>query len=316
MLGNFPQAFSHIGFINAASAIFHVESKQPQNKMHTSWLHRMEKLVPYKIILNKTNKKFDDVSKEIAAQLKVTLNSLQAAFFDVEEGRVNYHEMKNSQSYRDYLELAEKLNYFDPRTLKTDEEKKAFWINIYNILIIHGVIELDIHNSVKEVFHFFHRIGYIMKGFFFTPNDIEHGILRGNRPPPVSKLRQFLWFDKRKVLCVSRLDPRIHFSLVCASSSCPPIEFYDPAQIHKQLDIAGRSFINRRGMILNRVNNTLFLSQIFKWYASDFGKTQRQMIQYIMRFANEETKGYIEENISNIKIHYLPYNWNLNKSLE
>ncbi|WKZ17008.1 MAG: DUF547 domain-containing protein [Candidatus Jettenia caeni] len=114
----------------------------------------------------------------------------------------------------------------------------------------------------------------------------------------------------------NKLDPRIHFDLVCAASSCPPIEFYDPARIHEQLDIAGRSFGNRRGIVLDKNSNILYLSQIFKWYASDFGKTQQQVIRYVLNFADEDVKDYTLENINNLRIRYLPYNWNLNKSLE
>jgi GH15 family glucan-1,4-alpha-glucosidase len=239
MLGNFPQAFSHIGFINAALAILNVRYREAfRDKGRSSWLKRIERRIPFKIILNKTDESFGDTDKEIAYRLKIALNNLQGAFFNVTEGRVNYNAMKRSESYKSYLRLARKLNAFDPSVLKTDDEKKAFWINIYNILIIHGVIELDVESSVKEVFNFFGRIGYTVNGLYFTPDDIEHGILRANKPHPGSRLRQFSWFDKRKALCVSKLDPRIHFALVCAASSCPPIEFYDAANINSQLDIS------------------------------------------------------------------------------
>ncbi|MCF6157850.1 MAG: DUF547 domain-containing protein [wastewater metagenome] len=316
LLGNFPQAFGHIGFINSAWSILNAQYKISEDTIYTSWKKRLGKLIPFTIVLNKTDTSFPDTSESIAKELKVTLNNLQGAFFDVMESKVNYEAMRRSEGYKKYTELVKKLNTFDPFKLKTDEEKKAFWINIYNILIIHGVIELDIEKSVKEVFRFFGRIGYAIGGFYFTPNDIEHGILRANRPEPTFKIKQFSWFDKRKALRVAKLDPRIHFALVCAASSCPPIEFYDPAQIDNQLDIAGRSFINRKGMVLDKDANTLQLSQIFKWFASDFGRTQQQVISYILNFTGEKVKEYILENIDTLKITYLPYNWNLNRSLE
>jgi GH15 family glucan-1,4-alpha-glucosidase len=316
MLGNFPQAFSHIGLINAVWSILSAESKITQSKKGADWSQRMRKLVPFKVVLNKSDGDGGQTSEKIAEQLKITLNNLQGSFFDVERGRVNYARMKRSESYNNYLELSYKLNLFDPFTLKTDEEKKAFWINIYNILIIHGVIEFDINNSVKEVFNFFRRIGYSIGAKFFTPDDIEHGILRANAPHPVSSLREFSRFDKRKTLAVKRLDPRIHFALVCASSSCPPIEFYDSDQIDKQLDVAGRSFINRRGLILEKDKNAVHLSQIFKWYSLDFGRAEKEVVEYAASFANEAVSDYVIRNIKTIKVRYLPYDWNLNRVLE
>jgi GH15 family glucan-1,4-alpha-glucosidase len=327
MLGNFPQAFSHIGFINTVIAIFNVEYRLSQQQLDRGVLAPKKKFIFTKIILNKPStfikvrgksaKRNMETTKDkdIAHHLKETLNNLQGAYFDSLEGKVNYSAMRQSDSYKNYTNMVEKLNIFNPFSLNTDEEKKAFWINIYNILIIHGVIELDIESSVKEVFNFFNRIGYSIGGLYFTPDDIEHGVLRINRPKPATGFRQFSWFDKRKVLCLKQFDPRIHFALVCASSSCPPIEFYDAESIDKQLDMAGRSFINRRGIILDKDNNTLYLSQIFKWYKNDFGHTQNEVVYYVLKYAEDNLKSYVINNLNKLKIAYLPYNWNLNRAL-
>jgi hypothetical protein len=316
MLGNFPQGLSHIGFINSIWTIMNMQYKISQKPLRKPLVQKFRKLIPAKIVLNKAERKFSDTNKDIAVQLKIALNNLQGAFFDYAEGRVDYEALKNSDNYKDYEILSQKLNSFDVFSLKTDAEKKAFWINIYNILIIHGVIELDIKRSVKEVFNFFARIGYIIGGFFFSADDIEHGILRKRRPHPGTGLQQFSLFDKRKALCLDRFDPRIHFALVCASSSCPPIEFYDASKIDRQLDIAAKSFINRKGIILDVEKNTVYLSQIFQWYADDFDKNQSAVLKYILHYADEKMKQYVLGNINNIKVQYLPYDWNLNRSLE
>lgn len=75
--------------------------------------------------------------------------------------------------------------------LKTREERIAFWINLYNVIVMHDVIELGIRDSVKEVRSFFTRVQYIIGGTAFSPDDMEHGILMGNRRPPDSHFRLF-----------------------------------------------------------------------------------------------------------------------------
>jgi hypothetical protein len=122
--------------------------------------------------------------------------------------------------------------------------------------------------------------------------------------------------DRRRALSLKRFDPRIHFALVCASSSCPPIEFYDSNRIEEQLDLAGRSFLNRRGLVLDREKNLLYLSQIFKWYASDFGKRKQDILRYIIDFVEEDLRRYLLQNMDKLKLRYLPYDWNLNRTLE
>ncbi len=262
MLGNFPQAFSHIGFINAVTAILNVEFNAQKTKTQTSWLDHIAKLLPGKIVLNKTQGEVALINKDIAGKLKSILNDLQGAFFDVNAGRVNYNKMKAAKSYSDYKNEVRKLKAFDLRCLKNDDQKKAFWINIYNIMIIHGVIELGINSSVREVLNFFGRIGYEIGGFFFSPDDIEHGILRANYPHLGTKRRAFSLWDKRREFKVNNFDPRIHFALVCAASSCPPVEFYGAEKIDRQLDVAGRSFLNRRGIVLDK-RRMLFCCQKF-----------------------------------------------------
>ncbi len=316
MLGNFPQAFSHIGCINAIAAVRNTGKRKREERPDKSLTGRLRKLIPFQTTLNEGGETVRSNDRETGAQLKVLLGRLQGAFFDTNTGRVDYTAMKRSGSFTEYLELAASLRAFNPASLETDAEKKAFWINIYNILIIHGVIEFDIGNSVLEIINFFGRIAYNIGGLRYSPDDIEHGILRKNRPHPGFLLRPFPIFDKRLAFTVETFDPRIHFALVCASSSCPPIEFYDATHIDRQLDIAARSFINRKGMETDRENGIVRLSEIFKWYAGDFGGNRRELLASLARYTDEETTGFLTANPEKLRVDYLPYNWNLNSSLE
>jgi GH15 family glucan-1,4-alpha-glucosidase len=310
-LGNFPQAFTHIGLINAVNTILAAEHPTYDQKAKVTFIQKLKKLIPIKLVLNFSKEVTKESTATIAADIKKGFNYMQGAFFDVPTGRVNYEAMKKSEAYQNHLTLSKKLNAFDLSLLKTDQQKKAFWINIYNIIIIQGVIELDVQNSVKEVSNFFRRISYNIGGYNFTPDNIEFGILRKNAAHPLLKLREFGWFDKRKKLQIEKADPRIHFALVCASSSCPPIEFYHPEKIDEQLDLAARSFLNRRGAVLDKEKKILYLSQIFMWFKSDFG----DVVKFILPYLNEETQKYIQANRRDLKIDYLPYDWNLNRSL-
>ena len=316
MLGNFPQAFSHIGYINAVAALLAGKAPAETHDTELSLMQWLQRLIPLQITLNSDQEATLPLVAGIDVELKKSLGRLQGAFFDTRRGRVDYGAMKRSESFRHYRNLASGLRCFDPATLVTDSQKKAFWINIYNILIIHGVIALDIHRSVLEIVNFFGRIGYEIGGTFFSADDIEHGILRKNRPHPAFPVRPFGLEDPRLHFCLQEFDPRVHFALVCASSSCPPIEFYDPERIELQLDIAARSFINRRGIVLNLAEQEIGLSRIFQWYAGDFGASQEALLEFIMKFAEDEIRETVRQaGGAKLRISYLPYNWDLNRSL-
>jgi GH15 family glucan-1,4-alpha-glucosidase len=316
MLGNFPQAFSHIGYINAVAAILAAESRLHRAGKELSFGERLRKIIPLTTNLNPEQHPRPEATIAIGGELKKRLGRLQGGFFNAEKGVVNYDALKHSEAFRHYMQLAGSLNSFNPEILRNDEEKKAFWINIYNVLIIHGVIEFDIQGSVFEISNFFGRIGYTIGGHFFTPDDIEHGILRSNRPHPLFPFNPFSEADQRHNFIVASFDYRIHFALFCSSSSCPPIEFYDAAHIDRQLDIAAKSFINRGGVEIDRQSNTLWLSLIFQWYHGDFGKNTRETIQSLLPHMDEEKKAWTEENLDLLHVRYLPYNWNMNSILQ
>ena len=58
----------------------------------------------------------------------------------------------------------------------------AFFINIYNALVIHGNIERGTPTNTYQRYKFFSTVSYNIGGQNFTLNDIENGILRGNKP--------------------------------------------------------------------------------------------------------------------------------------
>jgi len=267
-----------------------------------------------KILLNDGEPRGDIPPLEMAAQLKRGMDSLKAAFFETGTGRVAYERLRDSGVYRTYLQLSNDLQTMDLRLLARREEKIAFWINLYNVIVIHGVIALGIRDSVKEVWNFFRGVYYQIGGFPFTPDDIEHGVLRGNRRPPYSLFRRFRGRDPRLQFRVEPLDPRLHFTLVCGSASCPFIDVYTPENLEWELDTASRAFINSRAVVLDRSQGQISLSSIFKWYAPDFGADQGERLRFIAGFLdNPADRTFIEEHAAGLKVSYQPYDWRLNQ---
>lgn len=312
-LGNFPQAFTHIGYINSVISLCQAMGKTAVEREQDEIPHR-KLLLSDQIVLNDGNPRQDIPPKEIAVRLKNLMNILRGAFLDTNRGRVAYEQMRKSAVYQEYVELSYALKNMDFNDLTTKEEQLAFWINLYNVIVIHGVIELGIKDSVKEVRNFFKRVQYQIGDMFFTPDDIEHGILRGNRRPPNSLFRLFKERDKRLQLIIKQIDPRIHFALVCASSSCPPIEVYTAENLHKELTITGETFLNGGGITVNKNRNVIALSRIFRWYGGDFGKNQAEVLRFIAPYLyKEEDRKFIEENAGDIKVVYQDYDWRLNR---
>jgi hypothetical protein len=267
------------------------------------------------IILNKKELTDTPLDQPIDIAMILAMADLKAQFLDVESGRVRYGDIRGSEAFERYKHLTSHLRSFPLRSLQDRNERLAFWINLYNTTVIHGVIELGLERSVKEVPGFFDRVTYEIGGYFFSLNAMEHGILRGNRRPPYQLFKPFRKIDPRLGFAVVPMDPRVHFALVCGARSCPPISFYDAKQIDSQLQLASASFINSPQVKIFPEERTVFLSSIFKWYKCDFGGRDQSLMDTLLTYLDEgEEKDFLKENKDRVRIRYQPYDWTLNQT--
>jgi GH15 family glucan-1,4-alpha-glucosidase len=315
-LGNYPQAFSHIGYLNSVFAL--CRARQDQKKSRAEKTHGLsfpQKIqVNHHFILNQTTARVTPHQTDIATELKRLMNLLRGAFFNTAEGRIAYEQMADSSLYQQYRECTRLLQGFDLATLKDREEQLAFWINMFNVLVIHGVIDLGIAASVKEVPRFFRRIAYNIGGCEFSADDIEHGILRKNHRYPHSLLHPFAADDPRRRFVIEPIDPRIHFALVCASVSCPPIEIYRAETLEEDLRISGQTFLNAGGIQIDRDQKGVKLSKVFQWYGGDFGKTEEERLRFVAPYLYEkQDREFLLAEAGRLKVDYLDYDWRLNR---
>jgi len=222
-----------------------------------------------------------------------------------DDGWVDYAGLRSERDKLDSYLAG--LASASPQSFSTDHERLAFWIDGYNAFTLADVLDhvYGKFKSVQSVPGFFDRNRHRVGGESMTLDDIEQR-------------------------CRSFGDPRVHFALVCASTSCPKLQrfAYTGSDLDKQLDRAARDFLAdaSRGLRLDRERNEIFLSSILKWYAGDFtmssSKAGRAValakayisgtegLAYVRQYAPPETSTYIDEKKPGVR--YLPYDWKLN----
>ena len=253
---------------------------------------------------------------ELANLLMQTANQMKAEAIDDENGQVDYKRLRQTSAYKQYVgELIPQLHHLDLNDLRDNQAATSFWINLYNTLTLHAVIEFGITESIASGgfgghVRFFRRAAYMVGGMRFSLENIEHGVLRGNAGNPIQVSRQFAPDDKRMACVISPVDPRIHFALNCASNSCPPIGFYDPGRLNQQLDLASENFIRNETVLYQ---DRLHISKLFRWYRKDFGGDV-PIVDFLLRYLpDDERRQWLTLHRSRPKFHYLPYDWGLNK---
>ena len=307
--GNFPQAYSHIGY--ATTILRYREARMERVHPPPISIRRKLALLITRAVLNEDSGPEGEQVADPGEAMKRAMNVVRGQFYDGHSRRVDYAGIRCSRAYDAFRALAAQLASFDPRSLESDDERNAFWVNVFNSLVIHGVVELGIHESVREVPLFFECVRYRVRGAILSAADIEHGILRANAVPPYRLRRRLRGDDARLAWAVRKVDPRIHFALVCASRTCPPIEAYDRLRIDQQLDEAAQTFINATTR-LHR--DELHVCEIFRWYRTDFGAAPDAIPRLVARYLyDRETAARIEERAGGLRLVYTPYDWRLNR---
>jgi len=210
---------------------------------------------------------------------------LLARYVD-ENGRVAYRDLQANDlsTFAGYLATLAQARVEEMSAI----EEKAFWINAYNAVIVSGVLKGYTAEGLLARKRLFNWYSLPIAGKGRTPDEIEHQILR-------KKFR----------------DPRIHFTIVCASTSCPKLrrEAYVSDRLDQQLDDAAQIFINdqQRNQITTQ---TVALSMIFKWFAQDFIDDAGSVANFLLRFVANGKKDMVKALADGP--HYLEYTWTLN----
>jgi hypothetical protein len=212
-------------------------------------------------------------------------------------------KVRQEKEVEETLEQLSGISHRDMKAQLTgDNQKKAFWINLYNainILYLRDDPEI-IYTQHGRVLHFSTRkieIG----GHLCSLNFIEHGLLR------ISKIRWGRGYLKKpytspyeKEFRLSGPDPRIHFALHYGATSCPPVRIYESKKVEKQLELAAISFLDSK-IAFYAEENIVKISQLFNWYLGDFGG-EKGILEYLRKYQK------IPEE-SNPMIIYNTYNW-------
>ena len=197
----------------------------------------------------------------------------------VTDGRIDYQSIKNDPQMGSLVTELDKLKPSDSNS----QFAKAFYINAYNLLVAYSAATNYPVGSVQEVSGFFERNKYSISGKKYTLNAFEKDFIFKKFP-----------------------DPRLHFVLVCGALGCPPITnfAYQADKLEAQLDTQTKLAINDPNFI-REGSGKISISQIFKWYNTDFGGGKKEIIKYLNKYRDNALP-------STFSIDYYAYDWSLN----
>jgi len=171
---------------------------------------------------------------------------------------------------------------------KSKDEQLAYYINAYNAWILHLILEDyptkgpgggGLFGRTK----FFKSENLTVAGEKISFSALENDIIR-----PTFK------------------EPRIHFALNCASTSCPPLhtKVFRAETLDADLTALTKAFINDNPLGVSITGGKAEVSKIFDWYGEDFTGG-------VLTYLNK----YLTNPIPlSTKIDFQDYLWTLNQA--
>lgn len=255
----------------------------------------------------------DPHAMSLLRRLKKQLSKILKENLDL-DGKVYY---KHAASHRDFPAFEEAVCELQGVNYShiPFNTKLAFSINIYNLMIKYAFVKVGVPTSTLDRNAFFNNVGFNVGGYVLTFQDMEQGILRGNKKAPYGSSRQFKNNDKRLGLAMSRPDIRIHFGLNCGAKSCPKIVDFTAFGVQEELRVAAQEFCEDKSNV-SISGDTVHLSKIFQWYSEDFGSNSTEVVATIASFCKASKRADLKNLLrgGGAKVRYNTYDWSTDAS--
>ncbi|XP_022776607.1 uncharacterized protein LOC111318173 [Durio zibethinus] len=249
----------------------------------------------------------------LADRLTRLMSAILEAYASDDRLHVNYYAISKSEEFRRYLNLARDLQRVNLQSL-TPDERLAFFLNLYNAMVIHAVISIGHPEGILDKRAFFCDFQYVVGGYPYSLSIIENGILRNNRKSPYSLIRPFSNGDRRLELAPTKVNPLIHFGLCNGTRSSPTVRFFTPQGVEGELRCATREYFQRGGIEINLDKRTVYLTRIIKWFSADFGQ-EKDVLKWVMSYLDATRSGLLTHLLADggpINIVYQNYDWSGN----
>ncbi|GJN29240.1 hypothetical protein PR202_gb17442 [Eleusine coracana subsp. coracana] len=250
---------------------------------------------------------------EVASRLRLLSYAIFEAYVSEDGKHVDYRSIQGCEEFKRYIRTIEELQRVETDELSR-EEKLAFFINLYNMMVIHALVTCGHPAGPLDRRKFFGDFKYVIGGCSYSLSAIQNGILRGNQRPPYNLAKPFGQKDQRSKVALPYPEPLVHFALVCGTKSGPALRCYSPGNIDKELMEAARGFLRNGGLIVDPEAKVASVSKILRWYSTDFGKNEMEVLKHASNYLEPSQSEQLLELLAStqLRVVYQPYDWSIN----
>lgn len=235
-----------------------------------------------------------------------------ATFFDAEGRACDWAALRASRARGHLAVCLEAIEDFDPARIRIAGQT-AFWINLFNAAVLRDApeLELALEGGKPEVQPYFGRPRLRVRGLEYSLDDIYHGVLRGNAPPPGHLAPPMPRGDARLEHVPLALDERLHFALYRGARSSPAFRVFDSGRLDAQLEEAAAQYL-RREVTVQQDDRTILVPRLLEWYAADFGG-KSGALEFVLERLDDAALERTERHMGHLRLRFAEFDWRLDR---
>ncbi|KAF6141626.1 hypothetical protein GIB67_001178 [Kingdonia uniflora] len=228
-----------------------------------------------------------------------------------------------SYAINNYRVLVEQLERVDASQMESNAQM-AFWINVYNALVMHAHLAYGISQGSLRRMALFHKAVYNIGGYVISASTIEQSIFCIRTP------RAGRWFEAiistamrkkagedRQLRCarfaIQNSQPLVCFALCTGTSSDPVLKVYTATEVVEQLEVAKREFLQSNVVV--KKSWKVFLPKVLERFAKESSMGSDELLKWVLENVDRKLHDSIQKCLDcKLKkkasqiIEWLPYN--------
>ena len=220
--------------------------------------------------------------------------------------------LSNSSDFQPIKDLVAELQVIDLKYLLkiSDEHKYAFWLNIFNFLMVFAVIY---RKELLLTYYEWHKLKmnsyFNIGGINFSLYEIETNILRNNYMAKklFSEIIDFPKGDSRNKFKIENNIKYINFAISEPMTSSFKLQLYFPQTIQKQILKNAIDYFNSR-ILVDGKNILVKIPEYLSWVDDNFLGN----LNYYKPVINNDVYDFIKKNQD--KVEFIKHDWSLNFS--
>src|SRR5262249_47687617 len=236
------------------------------------------------------------------------LGAAREAHFDA-SGACDHAALGSSPERARVAGCLAELEVFDLQRVAIPAQT-AFWLNVFNAVVLRDAAELAAAASVRAVGAFFERPRLKVGAFEYSLDDIEHGLLRGNLPKFGARRAPMQRDDPRLAYMPLAYDERMHFAVYSVSRSSPPLKAFSAGRLDAELEEVTARYLQGHVRVESE-GAVVVLPHQFQWYAADFGG-ERNALNFALARLDDEAVDLVDRRRGRVKVRYAEFDWRPN----